>query len=276
MDFLLEMTPGNGWLARENDRIVFLPSEESVDIAHDVIEPLLVPRDIDAAFRTFRSWLETGRPLPSMVLIGLERTALAMAHGIARLPVTEPATGAVRYVDLSDGSSGAAALGKVRSIGVNDDNAEPSGMLIEGVIRAGGFRLHIHTSTNTRTAPQLTPEPTPAAADAVLQLHLDEYSVEIGQGIVLGRWPYKHAEFDSSLEPLIVADPAVSRMHAEIRPEPGGAVVIDKGSHNGTWVRPKGGVDRVALQPNVPFAIRDGDAVIMGDTTVTLGGGESA
>jgi len=166
MDFLLEMTPGNGWLARENDRIVFLPSEESVDIAHDVIEPLLVPRDIDAAFRTFRSWLETGRPLPSMVLIGLERTALAMAHGIARLPVTEPATGAVRYVDLSDGSSGAAALGKVRSIGVNDDNAEPSGMLIEGVIRAGGFRLHIHTSTNTRTAPQLTPEPTPAAADA--------------------------------------------------------------------------------------------------------------
>lgn len=271
MDFLLEMTPGAGWLARENDRIVFLPGAETVDVAHDVIEPLLVPRDIDAAFRTFRSWLETGRPLPAMLLIGLERSAQAMANGIASLEISEPDSTELRIVDLSDGAAGASNLGKVKSLGLHDPSAEPSGMLIEGVIRAGGFRLHIHNSANARTSPdvvQLDPTPT------VLQLHLDDYSVEIGRGIVLGRWPYKHADFDAELEPLILADPAISRLHAEIRPQDSGAVVIDKASHNGTWVKRKDGPDRVPVQPNIPFPITAGDAVIMGDTTVTLGGGQ--
>ena len=35
---------------------------------------------------------------------------------------------------------------------------------------------------------------------------------------------------------IVIADPSVSRLHAEIRQEADGFVIADRGSSNGTWV----------------------------------------
>jgi len=245
MDFLLEMTPGRGWLARENNRVVFLPEDVSVDVAHDVIEPLLVPREVDDAFATFDSWLSSGRPLPPLLLVGLDEIPRVTNHGVSG------------FEQHASGMS------------YNDAAHAASGMLIEGVVRADGFRVHLHTNATARTSHQVKLDPTPA----VLQLHLDEYSIEVGSGIVIGRWPYKHPDFNPHLEPLILADPAVSRLHAEVLPQGTGAIVVDRDSHNGTWVASHAG-GRTRLEPNVAHTLHNGDRILLGDTEITLGGGQ--
>jgi hypothetical protein len=53
---------------------------------------------------------------------------------------------------------------------------------------------------------------------------------------------------------VVVTDPAASRQHAEIRKEPGGYVLQDKGSGNGTWVN-GGPVTTHRLQPGDQFLI---------------------
>jgi hypothetical protein len=244
MDFLLEMTPGTGWLARENNRVVFMPEDVSVDVAHDVIEPLLVPREVNEAFSTLDSWLSSSRPLPPVLLIGLDGTPRVTNHGVTGF---EQHSTEMMYNDAANAASG---------------------MLIEGVIRAGGFRVHLHSNATARTSQQVKLNPTPS----ILQLHLDEYSVEVGQGIVIGRWPYKHPDFNPNLEPLILADAAVSRLHAEVLPQGTGAIVIDRKSHNGTWVASRSG-GRTRLEPNVAHTLHDGDRILLGDTEITLGGG---
>ncbi len=77
--------------------------------------------------------------------------------------------------------------------------------------------------------------------------------VPLGEFVVtVGRMP------DST---LVLADPNVSRNHAEVRPLGDGFVVIDLGSTNGTRVN---GV-RVSEQQ-----LRDGDEIMFGNTRVTF------
>lgn len=268
MDFLLEMTPGTGWLARENDRVVFLPHAETVDVAHDVIEPLLVPRQSSEAFAALQSWVESSRPLPPVLLVALDSSVSVFGHGVAAIDVGRPSTSEEASIELGKQLhplvlDDAASL----SLGTADGEAA-SGMLVEGVIRAGGFTMHMHTNASARTSQEVARNPTPT----VMQLHLDEYSVEVGDGIVVGRWPYKHASFNPGLEPLILADPAVSRLHAEVVPTGAGATVTDRNSHNGTWVVDADTGDRQKLTPDVPQTIRDGDKILLGDTVIRFGG----
>ena len=87
---------------------------------------------------------------------------------------------------------------------------------------------------------------------------------------MLGRWPYKHPTFDSAREALIIADPAVSRLHAEVINHKGAPVVIDRDSHNGTWVIVASSGERVRLEANEPFPVKPGDKIAVGDTVVTI------
>lgn len=84
----------------------------------------------------------------------------------------------------------------------------------------------------------------------------DGRTVELGdKPVVIGRLP------DSG---LVLADPNVSRYHAEVRPAPAGGgtdyEVADMGSTNGTKVN---GVAVTGAE-----ALRDGDAITVGATTI--------
>jgi ABC transport system ATP-binding/permease protein len=65
---------------------------------------------------------------------------------------------------------------------------------------------------------------------------------------------------------IIVADLGVSKQHAELRRSPAGRyLIIDLGSHNGTYVNGT----RVSRQE-----LKEGDIIVIGPATFRLAGGE--
>lgn len=264
MDVLVEMAPGAGWLARENDRIVFLPSAESIDVAHDVIEPLLIPRDIDESFAAFRDWIHSGRPLPAMLLVSLDSSVRLMSHNLDGVEVTEAANDATHRLDLGT-TAEIITVGMISSLVVHDENEQASGMLVEGVVRAGGLRLHMHRGWGT-AGPRDTDIDLP---NSELHLELDGQSIMVGNGLVIGRWPYSHPNYDETLEPLILSDPAVSRLHALVLPTEHGIALADRGSHNGSWVIRSNG-DSIRVGPDANEPLSAGDQVRVGDTILRV------
>ena len=264
MDVLVEMAPGSGWLARENRRIVFLPSDESVDVAHDVIEPLLLPRDLDESFAIFAEWVSSGRPLPPMLLIGLEPSVRVACTNFAAIDVTDQ-NGSQHRVELPT-THETVHLGEISTLTAGDTTQEASGMFVEGVVRAGGIQLHMHRGWGT-DGPEHT-----AAHQPISRLAIEVAGVEVvvGTGLVLGRWPYSHPDFDDSLEAVIVSDPAVSRLHAELRPTPDATLLVDRGSHNGTWVVHPDEGRTTRLDANQSLVIGPGDEIRLGDNTIPV------
>lgn len=265
MDVLVEMTPGNGWLARENERIVFLPHDETIDVAHDVIEPLLIPRDLNESFSTLRDWIHSGRPLPAMLLVGLESSVRLMGYDIGELEVTEAENNATHKLDLGT-TTEIITVGKIANLAANDAEADASGMLVEGVVRAGGLRLHMHRGWGT-AGPRETEAHLPSSD---LELELDGQAIVVGTGLVVGRWPYSDVDFDRSLEPLILSDPTVSRLHAEVLPTAGALTVFDKDSHNGTWVVRAVTGESIRVQRDTPQVAEVGDQIRVGDATLRV------
>lgn len=264
MDVLVEMTPGTGWLARENDRIVFLPGAESIDVAHDVIEPLLIPKDVEESFVTLGSWIQSSRPLPAMLLLSLENSVRLMCHEVDAVDVTEAASGQTHRLDLGTTADPVSA-GLITQVAIADVDDEASGMLVEGVIRAGGLRVHIHrgwgADANRDTDIDLP--------NSELHLELEGKSIVIGNGLVIGRWPYSHPEFDTAHEPLILSDPAVSRLHAVVVPTADGIAITDRGSHNGSWVLRETG-SPLRLTPGTAEPLATGDRIRVGDTVLNV------
>jgi hypothetical protein len=80
-----------------------------------------------------------------------------------------------------------------------------------------------------------------------------------GERVVLGEFVVTIGRVPEST--IVLADPNVSRNHAEVRPQGDGYVVVDLGSTNGTRVN---GV-RVSEQ-----ALRDGDEIMFGNTRVVF------
>ncbi len=263
MDVLVEMTPGSGWLARENKRVVFIPGAEPVDAAHDVIEPLLVAGDVNESFEMLQSWILRGTPLPPMALISLESSVRFLAHEIDEiLTVNSPNSG------LEPVAKGEPAqiqsLGEISSLIANDPNELASGMLVEGVVRAAGCQLHFHRGWGSETG-RITDVEIP---HSLREIEVDGRRISIGNGIVLGRWPYSHPNFDAALEPVILDDPAVSRLHAIITPTSNGVGISDCGSHNGTKiVRQDGAVESV---PQEATLLASGDQVRLGDSVLSF------
>jgi len=265
MDVLVEMTPGAGWLAREKQRVVFLPKVESIDVAHDVIEPLLLPRDLDESFATLREWFETDRPLPPLILVALESSVRIMSNLSDGVEVVHAANSKPQVVRFEIASE-VVNVGQASSIASGDLSAEASGMLVEGVVRAGGLRVHLHRGWGT-----IGPPSTKAFEQtSTMSLEIEGDTVVIGTGLVLGRWPYSHPDFDPVLEPVIVSDPAVSRLHAEIRPTAEGATLIDRGSHNGTWVVHTAEGRTSKADEGAPIEVSAGDQIRLGDTLIQV------
>ena len=262
MDVLVEMRPGSGWLAREGDRIVFLPNAETIDTAHDVIEPLLIPRDVEESFETMQGWINEGLPLPPMMLVSLDNSVRILNHGITKLSMTESPKREAERLYTNEGE--VLNLGPIANLVAHDDEEEASGMLVEGVVRTGGIRLHFHRSWGTDAIRDTNAN----LPQSFLEIELGDRRVEVGNGLVLGRWPYSHPDFDETLEPLILNDPAVSRLHALITPTTDGVLLTDRGSHNGTWVvRESGESIKVT---DVPQSLSSGDQIRIGDTMMKV------
>ncbi len=261
MDVLVEMSPGSGWLAREGDRIVFVPTAESVDTAHDVIEPLLIPRDVNDSFATLTEWIEEGIPLPPMLLVSLEESVRVLANKVEELFATATPDDEPEQV-ASAPTPEILELGDIANLIAHDNDEEASGMLVEGVVRAGGMRLHFHRGWDARQSSNAFPS-------SFLEIAFSDRRVAVGNGLVIGRWPYSHPDFDEACEALVLNDPAVSRLHALITPTAEGAMLADQKSHNGTWIVRESG-ESVRLTKDSPQVVVSGDQIRIGDTMLNV------
>lgn len=97
----------------------------------------------------------------------------------------------------------------------------------------------------------------PDSAGPRLEIEGRSFPLVAGRSLVIGR----EAACD-----IVVANPSLSRRHAEIIAEPDGFAIRDLGSANGTWL----GVTR--LRPHVPAPIAPGDTLKFGQVFATFQG----
>ena len=187
-----------------------------------------------------------------------------MCHDLPGLEITEAADTPSHAVDFGT-TTEVISVGTITSLVVNDEDEEASGMLVEGVVRASGLRLHMHRGWGADESRDTDID----LPNSELQVELDGKSIVVGNGLVLGRWPYSHPEFDDSLEPLILSDPAVSRLHAVLLPTPTGLSFVDRGSHNGSWVIRQSGKSTRAY-PDAAETLLAGDQIRVGDTVLQV------
>ncbi|WP_413452752.1 FHA domain-containing protein [Georgenia phoenicis] len=110
----------------------------------------------------------------------------------------------------------------------------------------------------------------PDPADAQLPTVRLSDGRTLGPGRTLvGRAPQPRA--DEELAALLpVADERVSKTHLTVTVEPGRVVVLDRRSTNGTVLHLPDGSTR-PLAPGEPVELTDGDVVVLGATTLTVG-----
>ncbi|MFB7721576.1 FHA domain-containing protein [Nocardia sp. NPDC056100] len=89
---------------------------------------------------------------------------------------------------------------------------------------------------------------------------------------VAGRDPEQSEAARAGLAPLKIDDSSggMSRAHAEIRLVNWDVTVVDRGSTNGTRVRPPGYRDWIRLQPNQPMLLLPGAEVMLGNRVLRL------
>lgn len=251
-DGLLEVAPGNGWLARESDRIVWLPQSVDIDTAHGCIEPILTATSLEDAIHLIRQW---PNPDVAFSLMNIGSPIQVIAHGFN----LEHLNGNVRLVKASlrhPPVATAYAIPVATKRVCSPAGSDPvSGMLVEGVIRAGGWRWR----------PNLDCQDT--------RKHRGNWDLlgqagrwEIGTRLTIGRGATPNTR-DKSFVSL--TDRAVSRRHALLVGGTSGPRIIDSHSRNGTWVVGASG-NASAIHDRGEVQLTDGDVILVGKTTFTV------
>jgi hypothetical protein len=140
---------------------------------------------------------------------------------------------------------------------------------------AGGHTMALGpTGAALPPAPELPglpafPEPAapPPAAPPAGHLRFSTGLVtDLDRPVLVGRRPTVDADWSGPVPALVALDDPeghLSRVHAELRSTPHGAVVVDRGSTNGTTVE-RPGARPVELVPGEPYALEDGDRIVLG------------
>ena len=113
-----------------------------------------------------------------------------------------------------------------------------------------------------RRGPAPQPGPRPPLGALVLD---DDSALELSVDFVVGREPALDPSVAAGeAHPLVIADAAVSRVHARVHLDGWQVLLIDLGSVNGTRIRLPGKRSEQALEPNVPVQLQSGTRVLVG------------
>jgi hypothetical protein len=121
----------------------------------------------------------------------------------------------------------------------------------------------------------LTLRAAPAAGERVAlgRFVSKDFTVVIDRNLLIGRKPDEAPEVASGqLAPIEVpADAAaVSRVHAEVRVDEWNAFIVDRGSANGTFIRPPATTEWIKLEPGHAVKIVPGVAISIGPYEFTF------
>lgn len=109
----------------------------------------------------------------------------------------------------------------------------------------------------------------PGSPGEVVRVRLSD-GRELTAGVTLvGRAPRPRPDEEADVL-LAVTDERVSKTHLTVRLEPGRAVVLDRGSTNGTVVHRPDGTTQ-PLRPGEEYELAEGDVVVLGVTTLSVG-----
>ena len=109
------------------------------------------------------------------------------------------------------------------------------------------------------------PAPDVKSIRFVIQSSERRVTLGLQKKIILGRRdPRRGAQPELDLTDDGGAEAGVSRLHAEISATMQGISIMDLGSVNGTWV------NDYRLEPNLPFALNDGDKLELGDQVLLV------
>ena len=181
---------------------------------------------------------------------GLRRVHRARMHRVAH---DEPATTAVTTGSLTPAvGSGAIVVGGRPPAGAA---APPSWASAPSAA----------SSDAAPATPAAEPQPAPGGPRVRLS---DGRELAPGTTLV-GRAPQPRPDEHADAL-LAVTDERVSKTHLTVRVEPGRVVVVDRGSTNGTSVHEPDGGSR-PLAPGEPYELTDGQVVVLGATTLTVG-----
>lgn len=241
MEGLVEVVPGHGWLGRRGSRIVWMAEGLPKEDALALIGVVLGTESDDDAHDALA---ETGDGLTRLLLSqsdGVRATAFGFEPSLVNSGLRfEPAPEAAHRWH-----------GPVPTVTTaNPTNIEPSGMFVQGVVRAGGFRWY---PAQDRTVQR---------ADGGWQLCGRSDSIGLAECLVLGR--RAAAQVAKGDVTVSLNDPGVSRVHASIRLDQGHPVLYDLESTNGTYIVLPDESRPLRIHQSVPYRLQDGDLLIIG------------
>ena len=251
---LLEASPGSGWLARESELIIWIQDPLDFDAAYSCIEPTLMAGSFDAAMSHLRAWPTVATPfavlgLTSPMQLAMRGFSSAYAAGKVTLtPARRDDGSTVTVYSLPPATS---------SVGLAKSSSDCSGMLVEGVVRAGAFNLHRQVN---RSIPQ--PPLTGTKWELVGQSDRWPINTELVIGRALAQSNFGHGF-------VSLPDPAVSRTHAVLQRVEEGAAIIDSVSRNGTYVARGDGEFR-RVRSDSPMPLDHGDKIIVGQSLLSV------
>jgi DNA-binding SARP family transcriptional activator len=216
------------------------------------------------------AWLEEERLRASEerlelgLRLGRERELVGEIEAVlARTPLSERLWRLLMLALYRSGrqADALAAYGRARETLLDQLGLEPSVELreTEGMILRQDPALD-----RVADDPAAVPSPPAGMASTIRAARIGEAALVMPDGarLPLSDRPYVIGRQEGC--DLVLADPAVSRLHAEIRPALGGHLLIDNGSTNGTAVN-----DRPVAQ----CVLEDGDVIVIGALTLTYAAG---
>ncbi|MCC6434168.1 MAG: FHA domain-containing protein [Acidimicrobiales bacterium] len=147
--------------------------------------------------------------------------------------------------------------------------ADLGGDLISGV--PGGSSTPIEPQPETELASELehtVARPLRSTAEPLAVQLPDGTCIPVGHGLVIGRAPVPPPGPMASLTPLPCAEPSLSKTHVALQPAPGGVIVTDLHSTNGTLLRTPAG--DLPCEPGRPTPARRGTVVHAGELALIL------
>ncbi|MEU6586791.1 FHA domain-containing protein [Nocardia sp. NPDC046763] len=171
------------------------------------------------------------------------------------------------------GRSGAITSG---SVGKNASHAIPAGVVVHGYDCARGHlndpRASLCAACGIRMEPMacvLTEGIRPPLGVLLLD---DGTSYVLDSDLVIGREPERSDQVRRGAQAIRIPDTSggMSRVHAEIRLVGWDVLVMDRGSANGTHIRPPGRPDWVRAAPGQPTVLKPDSQLLLGGRVFTF------
>lgn len=283
----LRVAPGDGYLARRETALLFVPERTAPTDDGYVTSGVLLaafmtaPTDSNAAEAVRAAALTTGASTCSFVIISWHADIDLVVSGNVTLATSEAAAPEISGQETSTlVEHTLQPTSELVRVARSAEDVDGLTDLHHGVVPASGFDLVLRVADPRATPPPASADETwpPNVLGLFDQDSRPPPAVQIGDEVLLVDQPYlvgrkpdpARAGFDP-IATLTVADEKLSRNHLLITSDAGTVIVSDCGSLNGTVVVHHPAADPHRLVEGETIVLTSQARVYLGDQTLRLG-----